>query len=445
MKQHLTPQLLEQLQSNQPIAAEAMQRLLQHLSDLCPDCRSVLANAQQKKLAEQHSHLEEVFDFALTRTVDVSSWVEKQKNSADRDCNELLGLASSVREARIDRAIKRFRNPFLVDLLIEESRARLNSAPSSALDLAECAYQVALRLPHNVMGDTWAMTCVARANAYRGNALRVLGELKAAQMPLEMALSLFQEKGDADPLVEAELLSLLASLHKDRLHLEEAEAVLERALFLARAFGTAARIGRILIQLAIVFDDSDRLQEAIATAQEALSMLDPEEHAQLYFAAQHNLTHYLEAAGRIEEANELLHSNLERYKFAGEPATRSRFLWNWGRIAFGLGQFETARTTLENARAGFSQQGREYDAALVGLDIALVLIQMNQIDALIQIATEILPVFEAQEMERDTIAAFLLFREAVHKREISSQLVSQLMTQLQRTPQPATEKADALA
>jgi tetratricopeptide (TPR) repeat protein len=411
-----------------------MEELLLHWTEHCPRCREAVAEVMGGAPTTASLAYEAIFDQALHPADEFLASAQRRRKEAAVDLHELLALDSDARRTRIDRAIKRFRNPFLVDLLITESRTHLTLSPSEALELADCAHRVALRLPHTLLGDAWAMTCVARSHAYRGNALRVLGELRTAELPLRTAMELFLERGDGDPLIEAELRSLQASLYKDLLRFDEALAALERALELSRAVGQPAFVGHILIQLAIVLADGDRLPEAIATVQEALSMLDPEADLQLYLAAQHNLAYYLEAAGRIEEAERLLAANLDRYRSFPQPGTRLRFAWSLGTIARGLGKLEQARQALEEVRTGFLRQGLAYDAALAGLDLALVYVEQGDSDTLIPLAAEIVPVFEAQERERDTLAALMLFREAARKRQVTAQLLVQLVRHLGRSP-----------
>ncbi len=148
---------------------------------------------------------------------------------AEMELVQLTGLPPARQQEEIEAASGRFRNPILVDLLIEESQAQLPLSPRQAHALAEAAYSVALRLSAVQFGRSWVVTAIARAQAQCGRTFQTLGEPVRAAACLEHALQLFDRDGTADPCVEAELLARLAELRGTEGRQVEAEAYLDMA------------------------------------------------------------------------------------------------------------------------------------------------------------------------------------------------------------------------
>ena len=197
-----------------------------------------------------------------------------------------------------NRAFTRFRNPALVDLLVEESRRLVVRDPFAAVELAECAHDAALRVSIDEVGRSWAMTCIARANAHIGNSLRATGELRRSEGVLQGALAHFDADGNGDPLVEAELLRFLASLRSDQRKFVEAEAYLDMAKALYDRCGQALQSARVLVKKGVLLFDAGLPERAIAAVTQALEVVTPAADQHLYLIARHNLTDYLQEVGR---------------------------------------------------------------------------------------------------------------------------------------------------
>src|SRR5262249_14761208 len=162
------------------------------------------------------------------------------------------------------------------DLLIEESRRRVVEDPFEAFGIAQCAHDVALRVSLDELGRSWTMTCIARANAHIGNTLRATGDLKRAEQILTGALALFDEDGNGDPLTEAELLNLFASLRSDQRKFLEAESYLDMAKGLYDQCEEPLLSARILVQKGVVLFDAGEPERAIQAVQAAFPALIPD-------------------------------------------------------------------------------------------------------------------------------------------------------------------------
>ncbi len=347
--------------------------------------------------------------------------IDAFRKEAERDFKELLTLTEVARLRRVTRAHSRLRNPILVDLLIEESRRMVTAAPKAALTLAECASVIALRVEHKILGPAWAATTIARASAYRGNASRATGNLRDAERLLRFADQLFEANGNGDPLVIAEFASLKASLRFDQRRFEAAEKLLDESFNTYEALGQQTDAARVLINQGRLFAELQEPERAIQMTRAAAQRIDVENHARLYLSTQFNLAVYLEEFGQHEQALSLLEEQRPLFERFQDPWTMVRYRWYLGVVMRGMGRLEEAEVALSGARGEFLAAGHNYDASLVGLDLALGL------TALQQLAEELLPALLQENLEREVIGALLLFRRAVEEETTTPSMVTQII------------------
>jgi tetratricopeptide (TPR) repeat protein len=373
----------------------------------------------------------------LASLIEKQAALETLRQAAARDLKELLALTSEARLRRVNRAHSRFRNPILVDLLTEESRRCVTAVPKAALSLAECASAIALRVDYSTVGRAWAATALARSSACRGNALRATGDLKAAEQPLRFARQVLETDGNGDPLVAAEIASLTASLRFDQRRFHEAEALLADAFTTYESLGQIKEAASILISQGLLFAEQGKSKKAIRVTLAAAQSLDPERDARLYLATQFNLALFLEDFGEYERALRLLEEQRPLFERFQDPWTMLRYRWSLGTIRRGLGKLEEAEVALAGVRDAFLDVGHSYDAALVGLDLALVHLHRSNLTALRLLTDEIVPVFLQESLEREVIGALLLFRRAVDDEQATASMVSGLI----RTVRSARKQA----
>ena len=358
--------------------------------------------------------------------------IDRLRKEAEREFKELLTLRDGARLHRVTRAHSRFRNPLLVDLLIEESRRRVTAVPKAALALAECASVIALRVEHTTLGSAWAATAIARASAYRGNASRATGNLRDAERFLRFADQLFEADGTGDPLIAAEFASLKASLCFDQRRFEATEKLLGEAFTTYETLGQQSDAARVLIKQGRLFAELEEPEKAIEVTKAAAARLDVERHARLYLSTQFNLTLFLEDLEQYEQASLLLEEQRPLFERFQDPWTMVRYRWSVGTITGGLGRLEEAEVVLSGVRGEFLEAGHNYDASLVGLDLALIHLKQNHFTALQRLTEELLPTLLQENLKREVIAALLLFREAVKEETITTSMVVKLIRTMRR-------------
>jgi hypothetical protein len=73
-----------------------------------------------------------------------------------------------------------------------------------------------------------------------------------------------------------------------------------------------------------------------------------------------------------------------------------------------------------------------FDAALISLELALSMARAGFTAEMKTLAAEALPIFEAQKVDRETLAALTLFREAVDLEQVTPELIGQMLACFRR-------------
>lgn len=310
------------------------------------------------------------------------------------------------------------------ELLAHESAAAASDSAASALDLAQEALEVAERIP----GDR------ARRSRSRGYALGFLGNAQRVQSDLDAArksFALSDEEWQAgagcagDLLDEARLLLLKSSLLRAQRKLPESLNLLN----LAEDIGGPEVKGRLLIKKSKVLEEQGELDAAVATLEEAEPHVDPQREPRLWLCLRHNLLDYLSKIGRFQEAEEMLP---EVKSLVRKELDRIRLRWAEGRIAEGLGRTQEGIDHLTQVRADFVSKRIWFDAALVTLELAVVFLRQGRTDMVKTLAVHLGPIFKANGVQPEAMAALTLFRKAADQEQVTLDLAESLVAFLRK-------------
>lgn len=195
---------------------------------------------------------------------------------------------------------------------------------------------VAIRLARH-LGDAnhpdWVLDLRARAYAYLGNALRVAGELKAADYALLQAEEHLGRSGTGNTQIEAEVLSLRASLKLDQRLFVQARKSLDRALSLYRQAQDFAGIATGLLQKVKLVQAEGDIDASIGLLREGLAEIEAAKQPRLHAYALQNLLASLTLAGRNEEAADLVPTVRDLFRETAEPLDWLRLRWAEASIA----------------------------------------------------------------------------------------------------------------
>ncbi|HSE05461.1 MAG TPA: hypothetical protein VLK35_15035 [Methylomirabilota bacterium] len=325
----------------------------------------------------------------------------------------------------------RFHTWSLIDSLLDDCRPLCQADPEEALHLVTLAIRLSDLLNAERYGWERVTDLRARARAELANIRRVLGRYREAEQGFQRARDLL-EQGTGDPLEEAGVASLEASLWIQRCEFERALALLDSAIVIARRMGENGLWARALIQKARCSTDRGLPEDALSLLLEAQQHLDPTFDPRLAVTVQHNILYALVQAGRFEEAAAGLPGTRALYRRFDYPIDRIRLTWLEGRVCCGLERLDEAEARFREALDGMLAEGLDYDAALVGLDLAVLYSQQNRNAEIRELAAAMLPVFSSHRIHREALAALLVFREAVDRERLSTELAQNLAEYLRR-------------
>ena len=413
---HLTVETMARWLARDLDHEEVLASIVPHLLALCPACRESYEEVLRLKREFEH-------------------WDERVAVLEGRRAPELLAeLVPRPFEEQLAAVLadERFHNWGLCQLLLRESLAAGVLDPARAIDLAELAVRVSEFLVEVSYDPDWVLDLKARAWAYLGNARRILGELWSAESAFRRAEEHLRASMTGNPHVRAEVSDLKGSLRRAQRRLDEAEALADEALALYQESEDGHGVGISLIKKAKILEERGEPERAIALLEAAAVSLDGVRWPRLLLCIRHNLAFLLTAAGRPAEAAALLPEVRRLAAELGNPVDLVRLRWVEGRIALGLGESAPAESALREVQRQFFARGMGYDAALVSLDLAVLYAEGGRTAEQKVLAVEIMPVFESREVNREAMAALLMFQNAAYEERLTADLARQLAAFLKR-------------
>jgi tetratricopeptide (TPR) repeat protein len=323
----------------------------------------------------------------------------------------------------------------LVDALLALSFAERARHPGRMLALATVGANLAANLHLSsdaaLYSPQEAADLAARAWGELGNAHRRNDRFAATEEALVRAEAA-RAAGSGDLLLRARLLDLEASLRTDQRRFAEAYRLLDQVYEIYDEIGERHLAGRALISLGEgLFYDGD-LEQAAGLLRRGLSRLEPDGDPQLVATARHFLLVTLAAGGQYTEAAELLLRSGLREALP-EPLNRLKVRWLEARIYAGLGRRGRAEGAFREILAEFTAMGAEYEAALVRLELAGVLLNASMgSEEVERQAAEAYKTFESLDVGPEALRAVGYLRKACRGRQATAALVREVVLFLER-------------
>jgi tetratricopeptide (TPR) repeat protein len=322
----------------------------------------------------------------------------------------------------------RFRTWALCERVARESIKAAPNQPDQALELAELALLIADCLAGEAL---WRQRLQGYAWAHVSNGRRVCSDLPGAENAFARAEKLWKAGVAADPgfLNPAWLPRLEASLRRGQRRFPEALRRIDEALTLDKERELR---GEILLSKSAIYQILGDPEGSAAALAEATPLIDPVREPRNALVLRFNflvdlcfLDRFAEAELRLKEVQELA----ERH---GEELDLTRTVWLQGKVAAGLGRKDAAQAAFEQARKVFERRKLTYDYALVSLELALILLEQGRTGETHALAAEMLKIFQAQQVERETLAALQVFCEAARRETATVELTRRVIKFLYR-------------
>lgn len=369
-------------------------------------------------------------DRAFARMEQRLAVISLERSAAPRLVAELSRMPAAEQIEAV-RKRRRFQTLAVCDLLLEKSFEEGFREPAGSIALAELAIEVAGQLDGDYYGKSVIQDLRSRAWAYLGNARRVNSDLVGAEQALALAEYL-AEHGSGDPLEEARVLDLKASLLSDQGRFEEAAELLDLVIDLYDEVKEHHRKGRAILSKGLFIGYAGRPDEAIQLLTEGLSLVEWDREPRLVLMARHNFAWFLNDCGRCDEA--LLHLQRFRHSYREFPDqwTDLRFAWLEGKIAGGLEQFEEAEGLLRDVRRQAVEQGLGFEASMITLDLASLYLRQGKGEEVKQLAAAMFPILVARDLHGQAIAALAVFQQFAEMDRVTLGLVQEIMAYLLR-------------
>ncbi len=415
MENHLSLETMAKLLAGDLSHEDLVTHVVPHLLERCPDCRGQYEEV--RRLQEEIGH-----------------WDERVAVFEEPESHELLAVLGELSfedQLALVLADESFQTWGLCQLLLKQSLSAGFQDASKAVNFAELAVRISKHL-EDTYDPHWVLDLRARAHAHLGNARRILGELRSAEMSFREAELLLDASMTGNEIARAEVIKLKASLRRAQRRFPEALALVDQALTIYRCQNDLRGAGFALLKKAKILEDGEDLQGAIHLLGELLGELDPDREPQLSAYARHNLVLCLTEAGRYDEAELLLPMVREQITVQDQALNLVRLRWTEGRIASGLGRTAEAERDFREVQQEFLARTMSYDAALVSLDLATLYTREHRTAELKRLATEMAPIFESRDVHREAMAALFMFRNACEEERMTVELATQLALELRR-------------
>jgi tetratricopeptide (TPR) repeat protein len=431
MTEHLLPADLDRLAEGR-LSARERQRLVAHLLRRCPECVAVIAGSGAVGPPAGDGRGED-YDLALDRAFDAALRLTAPRREAMDTVAALLaggrgaGRLSATQLAEL-RELPR------LQALLESAAAFRHEDPQAMLRFAKLARHAADRLRMREYGRQPVADLRALAWAELASAFRVCNQLGLADSAINRAIY-WCRRGSRSEMLLARVADLLASLLAYQRRFPEGLELLACVCRIHAEAGDRHLAGRALLSQANLTFWSGDPRRALSLLLRGFKLLDPAREPQLPVQAVWNMIWFLSDLGHFRAARRLLWRSRAVVASVIEP---HRLRWFDGRIYAGLSDFPRAEAALRQARAGFTENGQPYPAALAGLDLATVLARQGRYRELFDLAQEMIVTFRSLRIAREGVAALLVLQKAcMHsKRQLLGviEIAQSMLRDLERQP-----------
>ena len=338
--------------------------------------------------------------------------IEAKTPRGSADAGELLKEILSVAMSRRETAAcwERFRSLDLAELLLRESERGQDASPARSRELAWTAQLVAEQA-YPATATARVHSLLARSRCLQGNALLLAGRRCAAEEQFQAAVPFLT--GPPTAAERAFFCEKLASLREAQGRLDEAAALLWRAVGIHRATRRLSPQGECLCRLAFLSFHEGHMDTASRLFSQARGLLSFERSPGLAARCGLGYAVCLAALGETEQA---LFLRKESRSLAGVITDGRDLLeieWLEGRLAAELGEHEKAERHLGVARRHLVQQGRLTEAALCSVDMAQVYVWTDREERIGELIAELQAAFPVSVDQVRMLVALQDFRHAV--------------------------------
>lgn len=358
--------------------------------------------------------------------------VEEAKKEAEHFWQELATRPQTERLLRVETCDE-FLTPAFIARLCDESVNAAAKRASDSVELADLALKVAERAPGT---EAQRVGRLNQAWAFVGNSRRVSNALRESDLAFTSSRE-FRLPGEGEEpefFDPARPLDLEASLRRDQGRFAEALILLEQAL---QECWPSAR-SRVLLLQAACFEQEGQPERALAALGEAQPAIERGEGGPRFlWTLNFNVVKSLVHMERGAEAGARLPKVRTLATEIGNDLDRLRTRALSGEVLSLTGRPATALAELEAVRLAYSALSLPADSAIVGLNVAAILLGEGRNAEVRALTQEMRPAFDALGLERESLAAVRLFLEAVERDAATATMAREAARCICRLPRRA--------
>lgn len=356
---------------------------------------------------------------------------------------EELWLAIRNRPRELQRGVVRqrlgFHSTAFFECLLKKSRQEGRDNRERGVEIATLAIE-SLAALQGSFDPARLSGLEARGWAWLGNAHRLMMSFQDAEAAFRVAES-HLGKVPGDLLAGGELLQYRGALFWYQRRYEEALALEDRALESFRALGRADLMAQALVVKAAVHESAGDLESTIPVLLEARSLVKDQHEPFLSLSIHQWLVVAYTQTGCHQEAVGLL-PDVKRIALEVKSARAAAHVtWVEGKVEQLRGNLASAEARYLEAHASFEALNDSYHAALVTFDLTTVYTLTHRYDELVEPASEMLRVFAAVGLPRESLLALNMLREGISSQEATQELLREIgagLGKIQRDPRRQT-------
>jgi tetratricopeptide (TPR) repeat protein len=370
---------------------------------------------------------------AFARVLGLGADREREREESDSKVDDLLDAAGAGVLPRDEG----FWTRGLCERLLERSWSLRHEDPPRMLQLAGLAVEAADRLDPERYGAGETFDLRARAWGEYANACRISDDLVQAELAIGRAVEL-RKQGSGSETLQARLAELTAGILSHQRNFTGAFQALDLAYSIHKKQGDSLSAVQVLVKRGIYTGRSGDPEQGIQILARALRQTDENGDSKLRFLILHNILLFRVERGEFRAANLQLFEMRPLYAHHAGTVDLGKLRWIEGKIAAGLGEWERAERALLQVKEEFEARGQIYHAAVMGLDVAAIWMRQGRIDKVKRLVLELLEVFRARYVARESIAALLMLRDALDRDRASLELLAMVASVLeQHSPEAA--------
>jgi tetratricopeptide (TPR) repeat protein len=372
--------------------------------------------------------------WAKDRDVSDRAWEEDTSEDPETTAGLVVELLCARPERRQELLSKGSRHCTLrvAQALLQAARRSAVEDGRATRELAELGLRVAELLDSAVDGERRVKSLRAYGWAVFGNSQRIVGDLRGAEQSFTKARNELCRLEEHRSVIAASVDSLEASLRRELHEFAAALKLAQRAIETYHALGMRESEAKALLKRSTICDFMGDLAGNVAALERAANLIERDEDPWLALILRHNLIFGLARDRQFQRARTLLGETEDLYRQVTVPAMWARRHWVEGLIREGEEDLAGAIGQLEAARDQFAEHSFFFDAALVSIDLAAVLLAEGRTPEVKAVAAAAYALLEGQGVHPDALAALSQFQQAAAMERLDREVLREIALRLSR-------------